>query len=584
MVCSHCGKVLDNDKLAFCVYCGYPLKGSQKGFFAKSEETGTSAAEDYARAEAAHQAAQEAQPAPQPKPAPVPQPAPAPQSAPVQSPVMNPAPQPAVPNVPQMGVVQPMMTGAAVPHTGAQSMMPGVPAMGAQPVMQGAMPQMMGMPPMQPQQNMQGVEMPMMPQMPYGMPQMPYGMPQMQYGMPQFAGYDAQGNPVYMQMMPQLVGYDAYGNPLYNMVAMPYIMPGMQGMPAMQPMQQAVPPMYQTEPVIDVPQEQIRPAETIPQAAPVMPMQEAAPVQQPIPSLQQPAAPVQQMQQPIPAAPVQQPVPETPLQQMQQPIPAASVQQPVPEAPVQQDVPKMHEMLTERKVEISSEEDIPMDAEALVNEGEPSRKQEVPSEEEILNSIFSDAPKTYTMSEGVKPAAATFSINVSASEIISVRDDDIAPPPLPPVPTLKAEKPKKAAAPVKGMTEQEAHELKAAAKREREEKAAAAKREKEAKAAAAKKEKEKATKKKQAPKKAPATIVSPEDFFNDNKKTRRDTLSVRELEALDDEQLAAHLHSMQSANGGKKSTRSMKAASRDEMDVSNIEADALLGLNGGLPH
>ena len=88
-----------------------------------------------------------------------------------------------------------------------------------------------------------------------------------------------------------------------------------------------------------------------------------------------------------------------------------------------------------------------------------------------------------------------------------------------------------------------------------------------------------------APKKAPATIVSPEDFFNDKKPSRRDTLSVRELESLDNEQLAAHLHNMQSTNGGKKSTRSMKAASREEMDFSNTDADKLLsGKKGALPN
>ena len=41
---------MDSEKLMFCVYCGYPLKGEKKGFFAKSDETGVSRAEELAEA------------------------------------------------------------------------------------------------------------------------------------------------------------------------------------------------------------------------------------------------------------------------------------------------------------------------------------------------------------------------------------------------------------------------------------------------------------------------------------------------------------------------------------------------------
>ena len=574
MVCSHCGKVLDNDKLAFCVYCGYPLKGSKKGFFAKSEETGTSRAEEYARAESV-------QPAPEPPVQQVKPAAAAPAPQPVQQPMTN-SVQPMMPGMqgvaPQMGGVQPIMPGIpGTPQMGAAAQ-PVMPGMGAvQPAMMpGTIPQMgagmMGMPMQQP---VQGMEMPAaVPQMPYGMPQMGYTIPQMQYGMPQFAGYDAAGNPVYMQMMPQLVGYDAYGNPLYNMVAMPYMMPNMQGMPAMQPMQQPA-PMYQNEPVIDVPQEQIRPAESI-QPAPAPAMQAAS-----MPS----AVPPVTQSAPVQPAPMQQ--------ASMQSVPAP---QPEP-SPATPPAPEPMGMDTERRVEISSAEDLPMDADHLMEDEEDAAqlKQQLPDEETLLNSIFSDAPKSYTMSEGVKPAAATFSINLSASEIINVRDEEISAPPLPPVPTLnaeKAEKPKRPAAPrpekpkvekpdkklLEEMAKAEKERLRIEKEREKEKVKAEKERAKEEKAKAA-------AKKKQPVKKAPATIVSPEDFFDDKKPSRRDTLSVRDLEALDDEQLTAHLHSMQSTTGGKKSTRSMKAASHDEMDFSNIEVEALLGSKkSGLPH
>ncbi len=501
MKCSHCGKVLDNEKLSFCVYCGYPLKGAKQGFFAKSEKTGISRADELileAEAPAPEPPApKEAAPAPAPQQTPQPAPQPAKSAA---QPQMNHAPQMAA---------QPVMSGMQTPQMGAAGVMPGVapqmaaqpmqgiapapmgvqpnaavmpnmqanPAMGVQPMM-GTPIQPMAVAPVAPAPDVNGV----MPQVAYGMPQMGYGMPQMAYGMPQFAGYDAAGNPIYMQMMPQFMGYDAYGNPVYNMVAVPYVMPAVQGGVGVQPMPQIMPQAYaQPEPVIDVPQEQIRPAE----------------------AAAQPAA-----------------------------APQAYAQPPAPQQPVQ-----------ERSAVITSSEDIPMDADALMAEEETSAaRQDVPDEKEILDRIFSDAPKNYSMSEGAAPASAVFSINVGAGEITSIRDEE-APAPQP-APEKAAKKP---AAPKPD---------KKAAKAEKPEKAP--------------------SKKKSAAPKKPATIVSPDDFFNDKPRAQRGVLNVAELDAMDDAQLAEHL-AKQASTGGKRSTRSMKAASREEMDVSNIDAETLLG-------
>ena len=54
-------------------------------------------------------------------------------------------------------------------------------------------------------------------------------------------------------------------------------------------------------------------------------------------------------------------------------------------------------------------------------------------------------------------------------------------------------------------------------------------------------------------------------------------LSVKDLDKLDDGQLEAHISNLGVKTGGKKSNRSMKAATKEEMDVSNIDVDALVG-------
>jgi len=473
MMCSHCGKELDNDKLSFCVYCGYPLKGSKQGFFAKSEKTGVSRADELVRSESPSPEPAPKRENPTPQAAPV-QPVP---PAPQQQPAMQQMAQPVMNGMPQMGVagmpVPPIMPAQGVaPVQG--GMMPNMPQMG--------MPQMMGAVPPQPVQPAQNpAEMGSMPQQPYGMPQMVYGMPQM-YGMPQFAGYDAAGNPIYMQMVPQFMGYDTYGNPLYNMVAMPMVMPNMQGMPAAQPVQPMMQQMYpQPEAVIELQQEQVQ-------------MTEAAPAPQPA---------------------------------------QAALQEPQTD-------------FEERQAVIASSDDIPINADSLI-EDEEQAKPEVPDEKALLDRIFSDAPKNYSMSEGTAPSAAVFSISIGANEITNIRDEE-APAPTAP----KA--PRKAAAPAAEKPEKKAAKPEKPEKTEKIDKAA--------------------SKKKPAQKK-PATIVSPDDFFNDKPRTPRGTINVAELDSMDDEQLAAHLAKQQAA-AGKRSTRTMKAASREEMDISNIDVESVL--------
>jgi hypothetical protein len=580
MVCQHCGKVVDNDLLTYCVYCGYPMKGSKKGFFSKQE--------------------QDAPPAPQPQqtaPAPQPAPAPAPAQAANQMqnqtvyPQQNAAP---VQNPVQPGAPQPNMT-AQMPNQ-MQNQMPGqmqnqMPGQMQNP-MAGAMPQMM--------QGAAQMPGPMM----QGMPQMGYGMPQMGYGMPQFAGYDTNGNPVYFQTVQQFMGYDAYGNPLYSMVNIPYMpqmqmpgvmpgmpgvqgmpgvmqgmpgmpaMPGMQGMPGMQPMPQAPMPL----PVVDTNYVEVPEAQPVqaqpapqpvpepapqpmpqPQPQPVQPAVQPQPVQQPVMQQEPPRATVQNAQDAIAQAlqDVMQTAPANPYPS-RQPMPAAPQAPGMPEpqgTPVQAMFPmpgtNQETAYTDPKsymageephvsgsVQIESQEDVPFNADAVMNE-EPSSAPPV-DEEALLDSIFGDGPKTYTMSTGAKPAAATFSIKVGTDEIISIRDEE-APPPQPEAKPRKAaaSKPEKAPKPEKPV-----------------------KAEKEAKADARK------GGKKQQTKKAPATIVSPEDFFDDMPRRQTGMMSTVDLDNLTDEQLEARLAA--SNPGNKKSRRSMKSAIDDDPDLSNL--------------
>ena len=520
MICQHCGKVMDNDLLVYCMFCGYPLK-STKSFFARQEESRTEPS------------------------APLPEQMPAIQPQPVMPQTMQPVQQ-TIP-MPQPMMQQPMM-------------MPQQSVMKPQPMVQ--------QPVMMPQQ-------PVM--MPYDSEVQPVMMPQMgsyqmpvQYGMPQFAGYDAAGNPLYVQTMPQLIGYDAYGNPMYTMVTVPcQVMPNMvitqqpvqdytqpvipRAAPMMQPQVQPVqdyaqPVMPQAAPMM---QPQVQPVQdyaqpVMPQAAPTMQPQ-VQPVQeytQPVmpqaaPMIQPQVQPAQEYAQPVmpQAAPTMQPQVQ-PVQDYAQPVmpQAAPMMQPQVQEYVQpvQDAEPVHE----EKIVISSEEDIPLSADALMAESEEvsAETQELPDEETLLDSIFSDEPKDYSMSSNAVAGEMTFSIHVGADEITSVRDEEAKPPAAKPKTTRKKAEPK--------TEEKKAEEKKP-------------------------EEKKTATKKKAAPKTAQTRIISPDAFFDDKPKTGRDIITIpAELDSLNDEQLAARLADIEKPV--KKSRRSMKAATEEEIDLSNI--------------
>lgn len=542
VICPNCGENNDS-KFTFCVKCGTTLKGGaktqQKGFFAKGS-SGVSRADEYAATQR-QQAAPQRKPAPaapqQPK-APSSQVRMKPQTAQTSAPQrpaqqmqnpqaaqnraqnMNPnmqqmpnmaQPQMVQPNMPQMqGMAQPQM---AQPNMTMQNpaMPPNMqqmqnPAMQQMPNMNMPNPAMQQMPnmaqPQMAQPNMTMQNPAMQPNMPQGMnpnmaqnpqdpamqqmgmqnPQMGMMNPQMQgmnmmgmmnpqMGMmpPQFMGYDQNGTPIYMQMVPQMMGYDAYGNPMYTMVPMQtYGMPQM--MQGMQPMQGMMnPQMGMMQP--NMPQG-MNPAMN-PGMQPNMP---------------------QAVNPNMPAMP-QQPA-------VQQP----SMPQP-PQPPVQ------------GTMQVSSFEDMPVSAEALMNEDENAEQAEaapMPNEAELLDQIFSNAPKQYTMAGSAKPSGQVFSISLSASEVTSVADEEAKPAPKP-----------QSAKPVKGKTAPE------------------------------------------QPVKKPQRIVSPDDFFGDSstpagKKLQQMKVNTTVLEDEDalEEQIAAL-----EAEGRKKSKRSMQAADHN-LDVS----------------
>jgi len=252
----------------------------------------------------------------------------------------------------------------------------------------------------------------------------------------------------------------------------------------------------------------------------MMPQQPVQPMQQPVQPMQQPVQPMQQPVQPM-AQPMQQPVQPMaqPVQPMQQPVqPMAQPVQPVAQ-PVQQPVQEQPAPPIQGTMEVSSFEDMPVSADALMNEEEkdPENAEEsipIPDETELLNQIFSDNPKHNTMSKGTKPSAQTFSISLSASEVTSVKQEPPAPA-APPAP--KPEKKRKKA-------------------------------EEEAPAPAP------------APKKPPQ-IVSPEAFFGDDtpKAKRYAKMNVETPTIADDDQLAAKIAALE-VEGHKRSKRTMEAA------------------------
>ncbi len=401
----------------------------------------------------------------------------------MQQPVMNMQPQMGM-QQPQMGMQQPMMN--MQPQMGMQQPMMNM----QQPMMNMQQPMMN----MQPQMGMQ--QMGMMPDPMMGMPQMGYAMPQMQYGMPQFVGYDAMGNPLYVQQVPQVMGYDAYGNPMYTMVSVPVQMPQMGQVPVM-------------------------PTVGMPMMQPQMPVMEVA------------ALPVQDtLVQEI----VEQTMPETQMPSVAQaaPMPAVAAAEEAGFDDGYREYPDYgYDDYEETEVQVGSE-DMPMSAEYLMTD-EEQEEVTIHDEKALLDRIFSDEPKSYSMSSNVKPGAMSFSIRLGSDEFTSVRDEE-APPP------VAEEAPKTR----KKMTEpKEKPEPKTAAK-----------------------------KKPAAPKKTSTKIISPEDFFDDKPRQARGTIAVPDLDKLNDDQLVEQLQAMQ-AQTAKKSRRSMKAATEDEVDSTNMIPDVM---------
>ncbi len=170
--------------------------------------------------------------------------------------------------------------------------------------------------------------------------------------------------------------------------------------------------------------------------------------------------------------------------------------------------------------------EMPISAESLMNEDEnaeePAPPADLPNEAELLDQIFSDRPKQHTMSTGTVPSSQTFSISLAANEITSVGEEKPA--------------------------EQETSRSSAPEQK--------TKPKKQAKKTAAQGEKK------------PLKVVSPDEFFEDNRRKSQKMVGVRVVEELDDDAMEEQLAAME--GGKKKSRRSMEAADK------NMDAEAAL--------
>ncbi len=189
---------------------------------------------------------------------------------------------------------------------------------------------------------------------------------------------------------------------------------------------------------------------------------------------------------------------------------AAPMPQAVPQPPVQ------------GTMRVSSYEEMPVSAEALMNEDENAQPAaapaQMPNEAELLNQIFSESPKHNTMSAGTKPSAQTFSINLSASEVTSVKDEQVPTP---------------------------------------------------GKAKSTRMKGAEAAPEQAAPKKPTQRIVSPDEFFGDSSGRKMAGVKVNQAVINDEDELEEQLAALE-ASGKKKSKRSMKAA--DENIEENTQA------------
>ncbi len=235
-------------------------------------------------------------------------------------------------------------------------------------------------------------------------------------GMPQLMGYDTNGNPIYIQMMPQVMGYDPYGNPIYAMIPVPCAMPQMKT------------PSQQTETSAPPKEEPKKPASVSVSgravSQPLRRKKEESVSQKPE---EQPKVESVQKTEKI-AEPSEEKIsgegnaPEKPkvanAQRVGHPIQEGffarqvKLQNPASVANgfAIKTSEKPHTEATEEKPKESSEpvEEVPVSADVLML-SEESQQEKIPDEQEILDAIFSNHPKKYTMSEGVEPSSQTFS-------------------------------------------------------------------------------------------------------------------------------------------------------------------------------
>ncbi len=442
MICPKCGES-NESKFTFCVRCGSALKTGEKmrGFFSK-DSGGQSRADAYSTRKSfgsrtdrpeSTRSSQRRNPEPSPMERERRQPSPPPmgntsanttpmtQSQPVQTmantsvPATPPTQQlvgNAMPMLQPQGMVQPQMMGMPNPYgqLAQPQAMPTMDAMGIQPMAQ---------------------QMPVQPQM--------MGM----QAMPQLMGYDANGMPIYMQMVTQVIGYDTFGNPMYGMVPMQ----GYGAIPqmGMNPMGQMVTPQM---------------GMPTPMAQPITQQAMENPPTQATPSVQAMAQPMQNlgtMAVPTPqinamgTVPNAMPTPDSIAQGFAQPVTptnanvmtaisnrAVQEQASIPTAPSvvsepMSTAPPASEKQVEGVMAFESSLDMPVTADSLMQE-EYSPTATTPTlsdEADLLNRIFEEKPssKQYTVSnDSTSPSrtystAPTFSINLSASEVVSVHEE-----------------------------------------------------------------------------------------------------------------------------------------------------------------
>lgn len=380
LICTHCGKTLENESQLFCAFCGYPVGDTKKGFFAKTEETGELPSAQ-SPVQPSSMMSQMAQPVPQP-------------NGMAQMAQMS-MPMGMMGMMPQMSMMQGMM-----PYMG---MMPNV--MSQMSVMQG-------------QQNLpENDSAPVKPEnLQAGQQMMQNPMMMGVAGMPQMMGYDSNGNPIYIQMMPQIMGYDPYGNPIYAMIPVPCAMPKSQSNDSTETAQEPPKPASVSVQGRAISQPIAKKEMPAPEKIEEQPAPEPTPEPEPEKTQEEEQIPSE--------TPVSQKSPVANARRVGQPIQEGffarqvKMQNPVANGvairPTEPPKPKPEPLQEEHE----EAEEFPVSADLLMMSEE---EQELPNEEELLDSIFSSGMKKYTLIEDVEPSAKTFSISLSASEVTTVR-------------------------------------------------------------------------------------------------------------------------------------------------------------------